>query len=113
MKWDNLDLVHYESRVFTSVGRWANFDELEESLTLPELFMLYGESVEREIRDFKATAKAFGAELELNFGPPKESNQVPDAFEGILDRINQKEEESSAEKEKRKFSSMKLGYRSA
>lgn len=113
MKWSNLDLVHYESRVLSKVGRWANFDELEESLTLNELFHLYSEVVDAEIRDFKAQAKAFGADVELNFGPPETDNQpVGNAFEGIMDRINSKRQEdlSEEDKERQEFSKMKLGY---
>lgn len=112
MTWNTLDLVHYESRVLSKVGRWANFEDLESSLTLDELFILYKEVLDAEIRNLKATAKAFGAEgVELNFGPDEDTTEsVENAFEGVLNKLSEKTGQDFLNNDERKFSSMKLGY---
>lgn len=58
MSWENLDLAKLESEVFF-IGVWKNFEELEESLSLVELFSLLESK-----RDLDYTEKKFFAALQ-------------------------------------------------
>ena len=42
-------------------GAWRNFDELEDELTLDELFVLYEKTSERQKRILETIGAAFGA----------------------------------------------------
>jgi hypothetical protein len=46
------------------VGVWKNFEELEEELTLDELFILYETTTERQMRLLKTVSAALGASTE-------------------------------------------------
>lgn len=45
------------------VGVWKNFNELEESLTLDELFTLYEATSERQKRIMKSLSAAMGGDV--------------------------------------------------
>jgi hypothetical protein len=44
-------------------GAWKNFDEMEDTLTLDELFILYETASERQQRLMKTVAAAMGANV--------------------------------------------------
>lgn len=44
------------------MGAWKNFEELEDTLTLDELFLLYEQASERQQRLMKTVAAALGAD---------------------------------------------------
>jgi hypothetical protein len=52
-----------EQEVFCECGAWKNFLDLEESLSLDELIVLYEATVERQSRALKSMAAASGAEI--------------------------------------------------
>jgi hypothetical protein len=52
-----------EQEVFCECGAWKNFLDLEESLSLDELIVLYEATVERQSRAMKSMAAASGAEI--------------------------------------------------
>lgn len=52
-----------EQEVFCECGAWKNFHDLEESLSLDELIVLYEATVERHSRAMKTMAAASGAEI--------------------------------------------------
>jgi len=52
-----------EQEVFCECGAWKNFLDLEESLSLDELIVLYEATVERQSRALKSMAAAAGAEI--------------------------------------------------
>jgi len=52
-----------EQEVFCECGSWKNFLDLEESLSLDELIVLYEATVERQSRALKAMAAAAGGEV--------------------------------------------------
>jgi hypothetical protein len=52
-----------EQEVFCECGSWKNFLDLEESLSLDELIVLYEATVERQSRALKSMAAAAGAEI--------------------------------------------------
>lgn len=64
MRFEDIPLAKYESEVFCEVGVWKNYDELEESLTLDELFLTYEATAERQNRLLKTVASAMGASVE-------------------------------------------------
>lgn len=50
--------------MFCECGAWKNFFDLEDSISLDELILLYEASVERNNRLSKIMAASFGAEIE-------------------------------------------------
>lgn len=97
--------------MFSKVGRWVNYEELEASLSMPELFALYAEVLDAEIRHFKALAKAQGADVDLDFGGTSGKSTTSGAFEGMMDRITSREDRPTEEQqEAMKYRNMKLGY---
>lgn len=63
---DDMPLVAFEKEVFAECGSWKNFIELEESLTLEELFELYDITMKRQNRLSMTIAAAFGAEVDVS-----------------------------------------------
>jgi hypothetical protein len=53
-----------ESEVMCEVGSWKSFEELEEVLTLDDLFILYERAATRQNRLIKTIAGAMGASFE-------------------------------------------------
>lgn len=56
----------YETEVFCETGSWRSIDELEEWITLEELFELYGRTLKRQTRMMKSVAAAFGADVSFD-----------------------------------------------
>lgn len=82
------------------IGRWKNYEELEESLSLPELMALYSEHRTYEQRQMLRMAKAQGADIEIEDGPRQPEKPAGDeAFMGILNRIGA---QPSPEKDEKK-----------
>jgi hypothetical protein len=61
--WDNLDLAKLESEVFL-LGTWKNFDELENSLSMPELVILLETMNEQKHSEYKFLAALQGVDLD-------------------------------------------------
>lgn len=75
-----------------TLGAWRNFEELEESLTLTELFTLYGAVQAKEMRQFKNMARAQGADIPLDedYGLPEPISNVKDGSvisDSVLDKL--------------------------
>lgn len=62
MVWDELPLLKYEAEVFVQTGAWLSIEQLEESLILHELFLLYRACAFHFSRNLKAMALVQGAE---------------------------------------------------
>lgn len=61
--------------MFCEVGAWKDYEELEESLTLDELFLTYEAATERQTRLLKTVAAAWGGSVaEEN---PSASSDIP------------------------------------
>lgn len=45
------------------IGAWKSFDELEDSITLDELFDIYGATVDKENQDLKRSAAIQGIDI--------------------------------------------------
>lgn len=71
-----MDLVEIEREVLIN-GHWKNFDDLEESLTLPELYELYGAIKDREYREMKVVAAMNGVDIE------EDSKEKVKSFEDV------------------------------
>lgn len=57
-----MPLLKYEAEVFIATGAWKSLLELEENLTLEELFLLYRASSNEYTKQIKVAAMAAGAE---------------------------------------------------
>jgi hypothetical protein len=78
--WDNFDLAKYEAQAFL-LGIWKNFDELEQSISLPELTEILSVNNEREYNDRKFFAAIQG--IDIDAGSSKEE----DPWEAMKARV--------------------------
>jgi len=65
MTFDEVPLTVLEQEVFCECGAWKNFDDLENSLSLDELVVLYEAANARQNRMIMAVGMAMGAEMEM------------------------------------------------
>ena len=70
--WDKLDLAKIESEVFL-LGIWKDYDELERSLSLPEIFMTLESKREIDYQEKKFLAAIQGVDLDKNSGNAPEN----------------------------------------
>jgi hypothetical protein len=63
--WESLDLAALESEVFL-LGIWKDYEELEESLSMPELTATLGSKREYDYADKKFHAAMQGVDLDKN-----------------------------------------------
>lgn len=79
--WDRLDLVKLESEVFT-LGIWKNFDELESSISMPELMAILESIRELDYNEKKFLAAMQGVDLDEASGKQEE-----DPWEAMKARV--------------------------
>jgi hypothetical protein len=65
--WDKLDLASLEAEVFL-IGAWKNFDELENSITMPELIAILEKTRELDYNEKKFLAAMQGVDLDKHSG---------------------------------------------
>lgn len=82
--WEEFDLPKYETQAFL-LGIWKNFDELESSISLPELTQILSVNNEMKYSDRKFFAAIQGVDLE---GGSSKSNEDP--WEAMKARVAQK-----------------------
>ena len=61
--WDNLDLLKLESEVFM-LGIWKNYDEMESSISMPELLATLSSKRELDYQEKKFLAAIQGVDLD-------------------------------------------------
>lgn len=104
------------------MGIWRNFDELEEALTLEELFTLYDEVINKEIRQFKNFARAQGADIDFaeDYGEPEKArlskddwldNYVDNSNDPLTSIINRIDGDDGETNKGVEFGKMKMGYK--
>lgn len=57
-------MLKYEAEILTQVGAWKSLEELEDSLILHEMFLLYRACAYHFSKDVKGSAAAFGGEVD-------------------------------------------------
>ncbi|NDB60313.1 hypothetical protein EB001_17940 [bacterium] len=72
--WDDLDIAKLESEVFL-LGIWKNYEELEKSISLPELMALLSQKRESDYDNKKFFAAIQGIDLDKNV---KKNNEWED-----------------------------------
>ena len=77
--WSSFDLAKLESEVFL-LGIWKNYEELEESMSLPEISALLESKREIDFNDKKFYASIQGVDLDAG-------NAEPDAWEKLKARV--------------------------
>lgn len=65
--WDDLDLAELESEIFL-LGIWKDYQELEESLSMPELIATLGSKRELDYQEKKFLAAMQGVDLDKQSG---------------------------------------------
>jgi len=83
LSWEDIPLLKYECELLVRSGAWKSLLELEESLTLDELFLLYRAANNDVSMQLKVAAAAQGAEVDWDDDwydpePPK----PPEVLEG-------------------------------
>lgn len=78
MSWNEIPLLKYESEIFVQVGAWKNLEELEESLILHEMFLLYRACTNEFSKNIKALALAQGADVDFEDDWYSPEDRVPD-----------------------------------
>lgn len=58
--------MKYESEIFVKSGAWRSLEELESSVTLEELFLLYRACMAQVTTDIKVAAAAQGADVDFD-----------------------------------------------
>jgi uncharacterized protein YehS (DUF1456 family) len=79
--WENLDLVKLESEVFV-LGIWKNFDELESSISMPELMAILESTRELDYNEKKFLAAMQGVDLDES-----RKSSEPDPWEAMKARV--------------------------
>lgn len=79
--WDTLDLAKLESEIFL-LGIWKDYEELEKSLSLAELFATLESKRESDYQDKKFTASLKGIDLDEASGKAQE-----DPWEAMKARV--------------------------
>lgn len=70
--------------MFVQVGAWKSLEELENSLILHELFLLYRACGNEYTKSIKASAVAFGGEVDFN----DDWYEGTDIEENLIDSTN-------------------------
>ena len=78
-------MLSLESEVFT-LGIWKNFDELEESLCMPELTVLLEKKREIDYNDRKFAAALQGVDLDKESGADKGQKEWEDMKARVFSR---------------------------
>jgi hypothetical protein len=73
--------LKYEAELFVSCAAWKNLYELEEELTMEEMFLLYNASKHQFTMTLKGQAAAMGAEIDWDEDwydpePPKKPEAI-------------------------------------
>jgi len=79
--WDNIDLVKLESEIFM-LGIWKNYDELESSISMPELMAILESIRELDYAEKKLLAAMQGVDLDEASG-----KQEQDPWEAMKARV--------------------------
>jgi len=66
MDWSDIPLLKYESELMIKCGAWSSLYELEDSLILEELFLLYRACANDLSTSIKIAAAAQGADVDFN-----------------------------------------------
>lgn len=79
--WENLDLVKLESELFL-LGIWKNYDELESSISMPEMMAILESRRELDYNEKKFLAAMQGVDLDETSGKKEE-----DPWEAMKARV--------------------------
>ena len=79
--WENLDLAKLESELFV-LGSWKNFDDLESSISMPELMAILESTRELDYSEKKFMAAMQGVDLDEQTGKKEE-----DPWEAMKARV--------------------------
>jgi hypothetical protein len=85
MTWDDLDLAKLEAEVFI-LGIWKDYQELEESLSMPELMITLSSKRELDYEEKKFLAAIQGVDLEGSTNPDKGQKEWEDMKARVFSR---------------------------
>jgi hypothetical protein len=85
MTWDDLDLAKLEAEVFI-LGIWKDYQELEESLSMPELMVTLSSKRELDYEEKKFLAAIQGVDLDGTTNPDKGQKEWEDMKARVFSR---------------------------
>jgi hypothetical protein len=85
MTWDDLDLAKLEAEVFI-IGIWKDYQELEESLSMPELMLTLSNKRELDYEEKKFLAAIQGVDLDGATGSDKGQKEWEDMKARVFSR---------------------------
>jgi hypothetical protein len=85
MTWDDLDLAKLEAEVFI-LGIWKDYQELEESLSMPELMLTLSNKRELDYEEKKFLAAIQGVDLDGATGSDKGQKEWEDMKARVFSR---------------------------
>ena len=83
--WADLDLAKIESEVFT-LGIWKNYNELEEYMSIPELFAILESKRELDYQEKKFMAAIQGVDLDAQSGSSRGQKEWEDLKARVFSR---------------------------
>lgn len=83
--WENLDLISLELEVFLT-GIWKNIDELEESISMPELFGILNAKRKQDYDEKKFLAAMQGVDLDKESGKSRGQKEWEDMKARVFSR---------------------------
>lgn len=66
LDWNEIPLLKYESEIFVKTGAWTSLYELENNLTLDEMFLLYRACNNEVNMNMKLMAASQGADVDFS-----------------------------------------------
>ena len=66
LDWNEIPLLKYESEIFVKTGAWKSLFELENNLTLDEMFLLYRACNNEVNMSMKLMAASQGADVDFS-----------------------------------------------
>lgn len=66
MSWEDIPFLKYEAELLVHCGAWKSIFEIEDSLTMEELFLLYRACANETSTDMKIAAASQGADVDFS-----------------------------------------------
>lgn len=82
LSWEDIPLLKYESELLVKCGAWKSIFDIEDSLTIDELFLLYRAANADFSMNLKAMAASQGADVDWEDDwYSRDPNQQPEVLE--------------------------------
>ena len=80
MKFEDIPFSDYETQLFTNIGAWKSYDELEDCFTLDELLITHKALLKKQSQEMKIAALSAGAS-DIEWDEPDIFDDSDDGFD--------------------------------